>query len=66
MPSTVIAAIAYDNERRILRVTFVSGLVYEYMEVPEEVYTAFRSSGTKGIFLNREIRNKYTYKKVIA
>jgi hypothetical protein len=66
MPSTVIASLVYDPGKKILRITFVSGMVYEYLDVPEETYNAFRASGAKGVFLNREIRNKYAYKKVIS
>ena len=64
MPSTVIAAIAYNQDTRVLRVTFISGLVYDYLDVPEHVYAAFKSSSVKGSFLNKEIRNKYVHRKV--
>ncbi len=51
MPSTVISSFDYLNETSILRITFVSGLIYNYLHVPEEVYTAMKSSfhGTKAL-----------------
>ena len=64
MPSSVIASMNYDRSKQKLRVVFVSGLVYDYEKVPEEVYQAMRSSGSKGKFLNTEIKGHYRFKKV--
>ena len=64
MPSSVIASMNYDRSEQKLRVVFVSGLVYDYEKVPEKVYQAMRSSGSKGKFLNTEIKGHYRFKKV--
>lgn len=64
MPSTVIATMEYKAAERRLRVTFVSGMVYEYKDVPEEVYQAMKTSGAKGIYLNRHIKGKFDFEKV--
>ena len=64
MPSSVIASMNYDRSKKKLRVVFVSGLVYDYEKVPEEVYQAMRSSGSKGKFLNTAIKGHYPFKKV--
>jgi hypothetical protein len=42
----------------------VSGMVYEYKDVPEEVFNAFKTSGSKGTYLNRHIKGHYAFKKV--
>jgi hypothetical protein len=64
MPSAVVAGISYDTASSTLRVHFVSGLVYDYKNVPEEVYIALKTSGAKGIYLNRHIKGKYAFEKV--
>jgi hypothetical protein len=64
MPSTVIKTIRYDPHTHTLRVVYVSGMEYDYMEVPEEVYEAMKNSGSKGTFLNTKIKGKYEFKKV--
>ena len=64
MPSTVVASMDYDGARKILRVSFVSGIVYEYKDVPEDVYIAMKTSGSKGIFLNQKIKGNYAFNKV--
>jgi hypothetical protein len=64
MPSSVIAHIAYDKEQSLLTIRFVSGVVYQYLDVPEEVYAAFKQYREKGVYLNKFIKGKYAFKKI--
>jgi hypothetical protein len=64
MPSSVVAHIIYKADTRTLRITFVSGMVYDYKNVPEAVYQAMKSSGSKGIYLNKHIKGHYDFEKV--
>jgi len=64
MPSSVVAALHYYPERKVLRVIYVSGIAYDYKDVPETVYKAMKSSGSKGIYLNKNIKGKYEFEKV--
>jgi len=64
MPSSVVAAIKYDAHSSTLRVIYVSGNVYDYKNVPEEVYNAMKTASSKGEFLNKEIKPKYEFEKV--
>jgi hypothetical protein len=64
MPSTVIAHTHYYPDKQILRVVFVSGMVYDYLDVPEAVYRSMKNAYSKGIFLNTEIKKNYRYNKV--
>lgn len=59
MPSTVIKTWDYAPERRVLTVTFVSGRVYAYQDVPAEVAEGFRLAFAKGAYFNRAIRDRY-------
>jgi hypothetical protein len=63
MPSTVIAHIDYFPVTATLRIRFVSGLVYDYKEVPLEIYHSFKSSGAKGVFFNTKIKGFYKAEK---
>ncbi|RYG24608.1 MAG: KTSC domain-containing protein, partial [Chitinophagaceae bacterium] len=56
MPSSVVAAIQYDPKTTVLRVIYVSGSIYDYKKVPEEVYEAMRTARSKGIYLNKIIK----------
>ncbi len=64
MPSSVVSAINYNEATATLRITFVSGIIYDYKNVSKDVYLALKTSKAKGIFLNQHIRNKYQYEKV--
>jgi hypothetical protein len=64
MPSSVIQAMHYDRATHKLRIIFVSGMVYDYFNVPEKVYTEMKESGSKGTFLNQRIKNNFSYRKV--
>jgi hypothetical protein len=64
MPSSVVAHMIYDADTRTLRIIFVSGMIYDYKEVPESVYLAMKSSGSKGIYLNKHVKGHYTYEKI--
>lgn len=62
--SESIAAIGYDDDAETLEVEFVSGAVYRYSGVPQEVYEDFRQAPSKGAFLNRHIKNAYPWELV--
>lgn len=64
MPSSVISTTSYDPSTSALRIIFVSGMIYEYKNVPEEVYVAMKTSGAKGIYLNKHIKGKYEFEKI--
>lgn len=64
MPSSVIRFIRYDADSRELRVTFVSGRLYVYANVPPVVAADFRASRSKGVFFNHAIRDRYAYRDV--
>jgi len=65
MPSSVISAVKYDPVSCTLRVIFVSGQVYDYQEVPPEVYKAMISARSKGTYLNNYIKGNYEFRKII-
>jgi hypothetical protein len=64
MPSTVIDHFSYNPESDILRVTFVSGIVYIYTGVPAKIYEKMKVSSSKGKFLNEHIKGKFPFEKI--
>ncbi len=64
MPSSVIRKYYYKAELEILRIFYVSGAVYDYMEVPQEVFDEFRAAFSKGTYLNKKIKPFFKYEKV--
>jgi hypothetical protein len=64
MPSSVISSFTYDPKARRLVVTFVTGRIYEYADVPAGVAANFRASFSKGVFFNAEIRDRYAASEI--
>ena len=64
MPSSVIANMIYQEETGVLRIIFVSGSIYEYLDVPPAVYAEMKTSGSKGIYLNKHIKKQFKFKKI--
>ena len=64
MPSTAIANIEYDATRERLTVTFVTGRIYEYVDVPSEVAASFQSAFSKGTFFNSYVRDRYDFREL--
>jgi KTSC domain len=64
MPSSVISYYHYDSVAKTLIITFVSGMVYHYKNVPKAVYDRMKAVTSKGIFLNKFIKDKYEFERV--
>lgn len=62
--STNIFAVGYDRANKVLKVEFRNGNVYEYYEVPHDIYIAFMNAESKGKFGKNYIFYKYKYKQV--
>lgn len=64
MPSSVIRKYFYKPELEILRIIYFSGAVYDYLDVPQEVFDEFRAAFSKGTYLNKKIKPFFKYAKV--
>jgi len=64
MPSTAIAGIEYDKEAERLTVTFATGRIYQYVDVPAEVAASFQSAFSKSTFFNGYIRDRYDFREL--
>ncbi len=64
MPSSVVAYMQYNPEASTLRIIYTSGSIYDYKKVPPEVYEEMKNAPSKGAFLNKRIKTKYSYKKI--
>jgi hypothetical protein len=64
MPSTVVKTYEYNPDSKTLRVTYLSGNVYDYLEVPEKVYKLMKASVSKGRYLNKHIKGHYDFVQI--
>jgi hypothetical protein len=64
VPSSVIRHYDYDEEARSLEITFVTGRVYVYSDVPADVAANFAAARSRGEFFNKHIRDAFRYVEV--
>lgn len=56
--------IHYDHENSRLRIKFVSGLEYDYKDVPPEIYKGLKIAGSQGRYLKLIIKGKYEFDRI--
>jgi KTSC domain len=61
--STSVARIGYDREAMEIYVEFHTGALYGYRRAPDFVFDAFARADSKGAFLNRVIKPRFTARK---
>ena len=59
--SSVIQAVGHS---RVLEIQFESGRIYQYYDVPQDIYDAMIDAPSKGKFFNANIRGRYPYKEI--
>jgi hypothetical protein len=62
--SSNIASIGYDANSQTLEIEFLNGGVYQYFDVPEQVYNDFMNASSHGQYLAQNIKGHYRYSKV--
>ena len=62
--SSNVASVGYDATTETLEVEFLNGSMYQYYNVPENLYDRFMRDPSKGRFLNLYIKNAYPYSRV--
>lgn len=62
--SSNIAEIGYDEPSRTLEVLFLNGGLYQYFDVPPQVYQELMRASSHGQYLNAQIKGRYRYARV--
>jgi hypothetical protein len=62
--SSNLKSATYDTNSSDLRVTFNSGSIYEYNNVPWEKFTKFRMAKSQGKYFNENISRSYKFNKI--
>lgn len=59
--SDVIHAIGYDDETSVLEIIFNSGAIYQYRNVPHQVFEEFMRAESKGNYFQNNIRDEFEF-----
>lgn len=62
--SSNLSTVGYDPKSKTLEIEFKSGGVYQYLGVPEFVYTGLMSASSKGKYFANSIKDVYPFVKV--
>ena len=61
--SSNIASVGYHSEKQILEIEFHHGAIYQYFDVPIEVYKELMNASSVGSYYFNEIKEKFKYQK---
>lgn len=59
--SDVIHAIGYADDLHILEIIFNNGGIYQYRNVPREVFEQLMRADSKGAYFQENIRDEFEY-----
>lgn len=62
--STNVFCVEYDFPEKVLTVEFANGGIYEYRQVPVEVWRNIQRADSAGKVIAAEVRGKYQSKKI--
>ena len=63
--SSALESVGYDQEQRVLEVEFTNGPVYQYFDVPPEVYRGLMAAESHGGYFHQHVRSAgYGYQRM--
>ena len=62
--SSNVESIGYDEDSSTLQIEFKNGTMYQYFDVPENVFIGLRDADSVGGYLAARIKGVYRYSKV--
>ena len=63
LDSTALAWVRYLPADRVLQVGMRSGMVYDYFDVPVQIYCDLLAAESKGRYYNQHIRNVFRFQR---
>jgi hypothetical protein len=62
--STSLESLGYDEDSETLEVEFKNGTLYQYFDVPRNVFEALRDAGSVGAYLASNVKGHYRFSRV--
>jgi hypothetical protein len=63
--SSNLVSVGYDSESKVLEIEFQSGSVYQYFNVPANIYSGLMSAASHGRYFDAYIKKGgFAYKQV--
>jgi hypothetical protein len=62
--SSNISEVGYDDQSRTLEVLFQNGSLYQYFDVPPQMFAELLHASSIGQYLNSNIKGSYRYARI--
>jgi hypothetical protein len=62
--SSNLASVGYDAENKILEIEFNHGGVYQYFDVPKDVYNELMEADSHGKYFVHNVKDNFEYKRI--
>lgn len=62
--SSNIESIGYDSQNQTLEIEFLNGSIYQYFDVPEQIYEGIMQADSHGKYLAANVKGYYRYSKI--
>lgn len=62
--SSRIEAVGYDERLKLLHIQFVNGSLYEYYNVPKNIYVGLITASSAGEYFHEYVRGVYQFSKI--
>jgi len=62
--SSNLASVGYDADNKILEIEFNHGGIYQYFDVPQDVYDELMGADSHGKYFVHNIKDEYEYDRI--
>lgn len=62
--SSSISRIRYNEDTKVLEIEFQGGRIYQYFDVPVQVFEGLRNADSHGKYFNQQIKGNYRYARL--
>ena len=62
--SSALSSVGYDRSNQVLEIEFKSGGIYQYYDVPAEVFEGLMSASSHGEYFYKYVENIYYHRKI--
>ena len=64
LDSSNLKSAEYDDETKILEITFLNGSTYRYERVPFKLFNGLTNADSPGGYFSRQIRNSFGFERI--
>lgn len=62
--SSNVESVGYDEDSQTLEIEFKNGTLYQYFDVPQNIFNSLVGADSVGIYLAENIKGSYRYSRV--